>query len=89
MFQLHSLLAGAENPGYSHAISSDKQTPFGEKSGVKELDLPAHSINPIEHHWDELEWRLQAIAPDVTRSEWDQIPVSMFQHIVESFESRV
>lgn len=68
LFQLHSLLAGAQNPGYSHAISSDKQTPFGEKSGVKELDLPAQSMIPVERHRDELEQQLQAIAPDVTRS---------------------
>lgn len=42
--------------------------PLGEKSGVKELDLPAESMNPIEQLWDELEQQLQAIAPDVTRS---------------------
>ena len=55
--------------------------------GVEELDWPAQSpdLNPIEHLWDELEWRLRArpsgptSVPDLTNAlleEWSKIPIN-------------
>ena len=67
--------------------------------GVEELDWPAQSpdLNPIEHHWDELEPRLRArpnrptSVPDLANAlvaEWKPVPAAMFQ-LVESLPRRV
>ena len=61
---------------------------------VEELDWHAQcsDLNPIEHLWDELESRLRASpnlptsVPDLTNAlvaEWNQVPATMFQHLVE------
>ena len=68
--------------------------------GVEELDWPAQSpdLNPIQQLWEELERRLRAgpnhptSVPNLTNAlvaEWKQVPVAMFQHIVESLPRQV
>ena len=68
--------------------------------GVEELDWPAQSpdLNPIKHFWEELERRLRTrpnrptSVPDLTNTlvaEWNQVPASVFQHLVESLPRRV
>ncbi|KAK3535289.1 hypothetical protein QTP70_007432 [Hemibagrus guttatus] len=63
--------------------------------GVEELDWPAQSpdLNPIEHLWDELEWRLRArpsrptSVPDLTNvllEERSKIPINTLLNLVES-----
>ena len=70
------------------------------KFGVDELERPAQSpdINPIEHLWDELEWRLRARPPcptsvcDLTNApleEWSKIPINTLLNLVESLPKRV
>ena len=67
---------------------------------MEELDWPAQrpDLNPIKHLWDEMECRLRArpnrptSVPDLTNAlaaEWKQVPVAMFQHLVESLPRRV
>ncbi|KAK3507703.1 hypothetical protein QTP70_034715 [Hemibagrus guttatus] len=68
--------------------------------GVEELDWPAQSpdLNPIEHLWDELEWRLRArpsrptSVPDLTNAlleERSKIPINTLLNLVESLPRRV
>ena len=62
---------------------------------VEELDWPAQSpdLNPIEHLWDKLEWRLRARSshptsvPDLTNAlleEWSNIPIDTLLNLVAS-----
>ncbi len=64
------------------------------------LDWPAQSpdLNPIEHLWDELEWRLRARPSrptsvcDLTNAlleEWSKTPINTLQNLVESLPRRV
>ena len=64
-----------------------------EVHGVEELDL-----NPTEHLWDELEWRMQArpspptSVSDLTNTlldEWAKIPTDTLQNLVESLPRSV
>ena len=68
--------------------------------GVEDLNWPAQSLypNPTEHLWDEVERRLQArpnrpkSVPHITNAllaEWKQVPIAMFQHLVESLTREV
>jgi hypothetical protein len=67
---------------------------------VEELDWPVQSpnLNPIKHLWDELECRVRASphhptsVPNLTNAlvaEWKQVPVAIFQNLVESLPRRV
>ena len=66
----------------------------------EELDCPAQSpdLNPIKRLWDELERGPPArpnrptSVPDLTNAlvtEWKQVPIAMFQHLVENLPRRV
>ena len=68
--------------------------------GVEELDWPAQSpdLKPIEHLWDELEWRLPArlsrpaSVPDLTNvflQEWSNIPIDTLLNVADSLPRRV
>ena len=65
--------------------------------GVEELDWPAQSpdLNPIEHLWDELKWRLRArpsrptSVSDLTFLEdWSKIPINTLLNLVETLPRR-
>jgi len=65
---------------------------------VEELDWIAQSpgAHPIEHLWDELEWRARPSRPtsvsDLTNAlldEWAKIPTDTLQNLAESLPRRV
>ncbi|KAJ8876178.1 hypothetical protein PR048_024087 [Dryococelus australis] len=69
-------------------------------NNVRRLDWPAQSpdLNPIKHHWDELDRRVRArqarpksIAQlmEWLQEEWRRIPVDVLQTLVESMPDRV
>ena len=68
--------------------------------GVEELYWPAKipALNPLEHLWNELEWRLRASpsdptsVPDLTNAlleEWSNIPIDTPLNLVDSLPRRV
>ncbi|KAJ8881941.1 hypothetical protein PR048_018428 [Dryococelus australis] len=69
-------------------------------NNVRRLDWPAQNpdLNPIEHHWDELDRRVRArqarpksIAQlmEWLQEEWRRIPVDVLQTLIESMPDRV
>ncbi len=55
--------------------------------------LQSPSLNPIEHFWDELEWRLRAIPSRLTLvcylthvplEEWSKNPIKTLLNLVDS-----
>lgn len=59
--------------------------------------LHSPDLNPTEHLWDELEWRLRArpsrqtLVPDLTNTlleEWSKIPINTLVNLVESLPRR-
>ena len=84
------------------APSCTKQGPqrHGWQSGVDELDWPAQSadLNPIDHLWDELDWRLRARPSgptsvcDLTNApmeEWSKIPMNTLLNFVDRRDEAV
>lgn len=58
--------------------------------GVEELEVSR--LNPIEHLWDKLEWRIRAKPSNPTLvfdptnvllEEWQKIPINTLQNLVE------
>ncbi|KAJ4450954.1 hypothetical protein ANN_02389 [Periplaneta americana] len=87
-----------DNGSWPHVSAATMQ--WYADNNVHRLDWPAQSpdLNPIEHLWAELDWRLRSWEMRPTsivqlsamlQEEWRRIPVDILHKLVESISDRV